>query len=83
MEDSISLVRQRVGDPILSCGDETMDAVVTLAAIEVTKISYFLWKYLHMADTESPSSEREISPSAACTLKGSRRWCRSGVVYIS
>ncbi|RAR08088.1 c6 zinc finger domain-containing protein [Stemphylium lycopersici] len=34
MQDSISLVRQRVEDQFLSCSDETMDSVVTLAAIE-------------------------------------------------
>ena len=35
MNDSVSLVRQRVEDPLLRCEDETMDSVVTLAAIEV------------------------------------------------
>ncbi|KNG45392.1 c6 zinc finger domain-containing protein [Stemphylium lycopersici] len=37
MQDSISLVRQRVEDQFLSCSDETMDSVVTLAAIEFGK----------------------------------------------
>lgn len=35
MADSISLVRRRVNDPLLASQDETMDSVVTLAAIEV------------------------------------------------
>jgi hypothetical protein len=35
MADSISLVRQRVDDPMLAFQDETIDSVVTLAAIEV------------------------------------------------
>ncbi|EOA83654.1 hypothetical protein ACJQWK_00386 [Exserohilum turcicum] len=37
MADSIALVRQRVEDPLLACGDETIDSVVTLAAIEFGK----------------------------------------------
>ncbi|KAL1796763.1 hypothetical protein ACET3X_005303 [Alternaria dauci] len=37
MADSISLVRQRVNDPLLASQDETMDSVVTLAAIEFGK----------------------------------------------
>jgi len=35
MDDSVSLVRQRVEDPLLRYKDETMDSIVTLAAIEV------------------------------------------------
>lgn len=35
MADSIALVRRRVEDQSLACGDETIDSVVTLAAIEV------------------------------------------------
>jgi hypothetical protein len=35
MADSISLVRRRVEDPLQAYEDETMDSVVTLAAIEV------------------------------------------------
>ncbi|KAE8828425.1 hypothetical protein HRS9139_07644 [Pyrenophora teres f. teres] len=37
MNDSVSLVRQRVEDPLLRCEDETMNSVVTLAAIEYGK----------------------------------------------
>ena len=35
MADSVSLVRQRVDKPTLAFQDETMNSVVTLAAIEV------------------------------------------------
>ena len=35
MADSVSLVRKRVEDPVLAFQDETIDSVVTLAAIEV------------------------------------------------
>jgi hypothetical protein len=35
MADSVSLVRQRVDEPSLAFQDETMNSVVTLAAIEV------------------------------------------------
>ncbi|KAF2191369.1 hypothetical protein K469DRAFT_732760 [Zopfia rhizophila CBS 207.26] len=37
MVDSVSLVRQRIEDPVLAFQDETMDSVVTLAAIEFGK----------------------------------------------
>jgi hypothetical protein len=37
MADSVSLVRLKVEDPVLAIQDETMDAVVTLAAIEFGK----------------------------------------------
>ncbi|KAA8617448.1 hypothetical protein PtrV1_08955 [Pyrenophora tritici-repentis] len=37
MNDSVSLVRQRVENPLLRYKDETMDSVVTLAAIEYGK----------------------------------------------
>lgn len=37
MEDSVSLVRSRIDDPILATQDETLDSVVTLAAIEFGK----------------------------------------------
>lgn len=40
MVDSIALVRRRIEDPLLAYRDETMDSVVTLAAIEVT-FSFF------------------------------------------
>lgn len=35
MADSVSLVRQKIDNPILAIQDETLDSVVTLAAIEV------------------------------------------------
>lgn len=35
MVDSVSLVRQKIEDPVLAFEDETIDSVVTLAAIEV------------------------------------------------
>ena len=35
MVDSVSLVRKRIQDPLLASRDETMDSVVTMAAIEV------------------------------------------------
>ncbi|KAF2267217.1 hypothetical protein CC78DRAFT_490705, partial [Lojkania enalia] len=37
MADSVSLVRQRIEDPLLASQDETLDSVVTLAAIEFGK----------------------------------------------
>ncbi|KAH7123549.1 hypothetical protein B0J11DRAFT_580333 [Dendryphion nanum] len=37
MADSVSLVRKRIEDPTLAFQDETMDSVVTLAAIEFGK----------------------------------------------
>ncbi|KAF1847325.1 uncharacterized protein K460DRAFT_426042 [Cucurbitaria berberidis CBS 394.84] len=37
MADSVSLVRKRVEDPVLAFQNETMDSVVTLAAIEFGK----------------------------------------------
>jgi hypothetical protein len=42
MVDSIALVRRRIADPLLAFQDETMDSVVTLAAIEVT-YPFFWW----------------------------------------
>jgi hypothetical protein len=36
MIDSVSLVRRRIEDLSLACQDETLNAVVTLAAIEVS-----------------------------------------------
>jgi hypothetical protein len=37
MADSVSLVRQRVADPTSALQDETLDAIITLAAIEYGK----------------------------------------------
>lgn len=37
MADSVSLVRSRVQDPLRASQDETLDSVVTLAAIEFGK----------------------------------------------
>jgi hypothetical protein len=37
MVDSVALVRQKIEHPILAFRDETLDAVVTLAAIEYGK----------------------------------------------
>ncbi|KAG9234983.1 hypothetical protein BJ875DRAFT_287337 [Amylocarpus encephaloides] len=37
MADSVALVRRKVQNPSLACQDSTMDAVVTLAAIELGK----------------------------------------------
>jgi hypothetical protein len=37
MADSVSLVRLKVDNPVLAIQDETMDSVVTLAAIELGK----------------------------------------------
>jgi hypothetical protein len=37
MADSVSLVRLKVADPELAIQDETIDSVVTLAAIELGK----------------------------------------------
>jgi hypothetical protein len=42
MTDSVSLVRQRVEEPTLASQDETMNSVVTLAAIEVGVNHYLL-----------------------------------------
>ncbi len=38
MRDAVSLIRRKVQDAELACQDATMDAVVTLAAIEVNKL---------------------------------------------
>ena len=38
MMDSVSLVRQRIDNPALACQDETLDSVVTLAAIDVSSL---------------------------------------------
>jgi len=35
MRDTVSLVRERVGDPEMAFRDEMLDSVVTMAAIEV------------------------------------------------
>jgi hypothetical protein len=40
-DDSVSLVRQRVGEPLLASQDETINSVVTLAAIEVKLQLYY------------------------------------------
>lgn len=37
MADSVCLVRRKIDDPALAIQDETMDSVVTLAAIELGK----------------------------------------------
>lgn len=37
MADSVSLVRQKVDDPASALQDETLDAIITLAAIEYGK----------------------------------------------
>jgi hypothetical protein len=37
MADSVHLVRLKIEDPVLAVQDETMDSVVTLAAIELGK----------------------------------------------
>jgi hypothetical protein len=37
MADSVSLIRRRIQDPVLAFQDETLDSVVTLAAIEYGK----------------------------------------------
>lgn len=37
MADSVSLVRQKVADPASVLQDETLDAIITLAAIEYGK----------------------------------------------
>lgn len=42
MADSVSLLRQRIEDPQLASQDETMNSVVTLAAIEVRDFGVFL-----------------------------------------
>lgn len=36
MRDAVSLIRTKIEDPTLAFQDATMDAVVTLAAIEVS-----------------------------------------------
>jgi hypothetical protein len=41
MRDAISLVRKKIEDPSLAFQDATMDAVVTLAAIEVSETQNF------------------------------------------
>jgi hypothetical protein len=38
MADSVSLIRRKIADPSLAFQDETMDSVVTLAAIEVREM---------------------------------------------
>ncbi|KAK8058805.1 hypothetical protein PG994_009253 [Apiospora phragmitis] len=38
MADSLSLVRQKIGNPTSAIEDATMDSVVTLAAIEISKL---------------------------------------------
>jgi hypothetical protein len=37
MGESVSLVRKRIADPSLAFQDETMNSVITLAAIEVSQ----------------------------------------------
>lgn len=37
MADSVHLVRLKIEDPVLAIQDETMDSIVTLAAIELGK----------------------------------------------
>ena len=36
MRDAVSLLRGKIADPVLAYQDATMDAVVTMAAIEVS-----------------------------------------------
>lgn len=42
MADSVSLVRHRIENPALASQDETLDSVVTLAAIEVNSTMHRL-----------------------------------------
>ena len=47
MHDAVSLIRHKIDDPTLAFQDATMDAVVTLAAIEVCR---FGMRYLTFTD---------------------------------
>jgi hypothetical protein len=50
MMDSVSLVRKRIGDSSLAIQDETMNSVVTLAAIEVCNPSQALNQQVRLTD---------------------------------
>jgi hypothetical protein len=47
MADSVSLVRTKIEDPNLATQDETLDSVVTLAAIELGKGNVYITR-LHV-----------------------------------
>jgi hypothetical protein len=57
MADSVSLVRLRITDPVLAIQDETMDSVVTLAAIEFGKGNINV-SQMHIAGIKSMVSMR-------------------------
>lgn len=63
MRDAVALIRRKIDDPILAFQDATLDAVVTLAAIEVRSGLPVFPSY-----TESlPSMGKATSPNATCT----------------
>lgn len=47
MSDSVSLVRRKIEDSSLAFQDETVNSVVTLAAIEV-KPPFQLWRQIYI-----------------------------------
>jgi hypothetical protein len=71
MMDSVSLVRRKIEDSSIAFQDETLDSVVTLAAIEV---SAFFTSWAVGSALLTPhmrSTAREILKPAECTSMGS------------
>lgn len=63
MRDAVTLMRQKIEDPTLAFQDTTMDAVITLAAIEVSNATQTLRHFAHF----SSSTEKEIISKLRCT----------------
>lgn len=73
MVDSIALVRRRIEDSSLAFQDETIDSVVTLAAIEVSAASPLVEK-LSVLTQEMNSMARETSKPVKRISMGSKEW---------
>ena len=80
MVDSVSLVRQRIEDPTLAFQDETLNSVVTLAAIEVKSSSRVLGGLFALLTILGTSTAKETSRLAECISTVSNAWLMSGAV---
>jgi hypothetical protein len=74
MKDSVSLIRRKVQDNSLAFQDATMDAVVTLAAIEVMIYDLYNSHSLLTTIFTISSWERGICTSAKCILMALNVW---------
>ncbi|MAD86706.1 MAG: hypothetical protein CL912_27430 [Deltaproteobacteria bacterium] len=70
MHDAVSLIRHKIDDPTLAFQDATMDAVVTLAAIEVGHFGNDHLKYTNMCTAWKRKYPRMQNAYRGCQTDG-------------